>query len=250
MAPEQDDGIAVPGGPSGRPAGAEQRARELLRTASHDLRSPLAAIQLIVQRMERLRRDGGDGAQWTTALERISNVVSRALVQVEEVLSADRLAGGAPASAGARPVDVEEVIEEAITLQREALEAARCAVTVTRRAGLVRAQGSWNRSCLLRIFSNLLQNASKYAPASPIHVELARAGDRLKIAFADRGPGIRATAEATGKYLDDGVAPAGAHGLGIWIVRRGVAELNGRLKIRNAPGMGLAFAIELPGLAA
>ena len=52
----------------------------------------------------------------------------------------------------------------------------------------------------------------------------------------------------TGKYLDDGVAPIGPHGLGIWIVRRGVAELNGSLKIRNAPGMGLAFAIELPGL--
>ena len=54
--------------------------------------------------------------------------------------------------------------------------------------------------------------------------------------------------ETAGKYLDDGLAPTGPHGLGLWIVRRGVAELNGSLKIRNAPGVGLVFAIELPGL--
>lgn len=222
----------------------EQRARELLRIATHDLRSPLAAIQLIVRRVERLLSEGRDGAETAVALSRISEVADRGLAHVEEILRWDD-----PHADDASPgsVDVEEVIQEAITLQREALEASKCAVRVTRKAGLLRAQGSWNRSCLLRVFSNLLQNASKHAPASPIHVELARAGEKLRIAFADRGPGIRSHKEA-GKYLDDSVAPEGAHGLGIWIVRRGVAELNGTMKIRNAPGMGLAFAIELPGL--
>jgi signal transduction histidine kinase len=101
----------------------------------------------------------------------------------------------------------------------------------------------------LRIFSNLLQNASKYAPSALVRVQLARAGDRLRIVFADRGPGLPARpSESVGQYLDDGATPTGPHGLGLWIVRRGVAELNGRMKIRNAPGMGLAFAIELPGL--
>jgi signal transduction histidine kinase len=79
---------------------------------------------------------------------------------------------------------------------------ARCAVTVTRKPGLERAQGAWNRGCLLRIFCNLLQNATKYAPAAPVRVQLARAGDRLRIVFADRGPGISVRAgETAGKYL-------------------------------------------------
>ena len=80
-------------------------------------------------------------------------------------------------------------------MQQEMLERAQCAVTVSRKSGLERAQGAWNRGCLLRIFCNLLQNASKYAPASPIHVQLARTGDRLRIAFADRGPGLRSGSE-------------------------------------------------------
>ncbi len=225
-------------------ADAERRARELVRTATHDLRSPLSAIQLIVRRLEQLRKAGRDGAELAVALSRISEVADRGLAQVERTLNADQPAAG---DAAAAPVDVEEVIEEALTLQRETLKASHSAVRVTRRAGLTRAQGPWSRSCLLRIFSNLLQNASKHAPTSPIYVELARAGDRLRITFADRGPGIASTAPM-GKYVDDGSAPTGNHGLGIWIVRRGVEELNGSMKIRNAPGMGLAFAIELPGL--
>jgi signal transduction histidine kinase len=253
MVPEEEDGYAADRDrePKGE-ADPERRARELLRTASHDLRSPLTAIQLLVQRLARLRQIGSSTdreADWAAALSRLSRVADHALALIEDILNTDRV-GPRPLPArpsGAR-VDVEDVIAEAITLQQELLERAKCAVTVSRKSGLVRAQGAWDRGCLLRIFCNLLQNVSKYAPTSPIHVQLARAGDKLRIAFADRGPGLRSGAEMAGKYLDDGVAPIGAHGLGIWIVRRGVAELNGSLKIRNAPGMGLAFAIELPGL--
>jgi CheY-like chemotaxis protein len=49
----------------------------------------------------------------------------------------------------------------------------------------------------LRIFCNLLQNANKSAPAAPVRVQLARAGDRLRIVFADRGPGISVRAGET-----------------------------------------------------
>jgi two-component system sensor histidine kinase KdpD len=252
MVPEPEDGFAA--GfveSSSSEADPERIARELLRTASHDLRSPLAVIQLLVQRLARLRqtrREDRD-ADWEAILSRLSRVADHALALIEDTLNADRVGPREVSAPGAEPpVDVEEVIAEAITMQQEVLERAQCEVTVSRKSGLDRARGAWNRGCLLRIFCNLLQNASKYAPASPIHVQLARTGDRLRIAFADRGPGLRAGSELAGKYLDDGRAPTGAHGLGIWIVRRGVAELNGSLKIRNAPGMGLAFAIELPGL--
>ena len=252
MVPEEEDGYpATRARESKGETDAERSARELLRTASHDLRSPLTAIQLLAKRLARLRQaeTSGSDADWASTLSRLSRVADHALALIEDILNSDRIGPRQPGARSAEaPVDVEDVIAEAIALQQELLERAKCAVTVSRKSGLDRAQGAWDKGCLLRIFCNLLQNASKYAPASPIHVQLARAGDRLRIAFADRGPGLKSSVELTGKYLDDGVAPIGAHGLGIWIVRRGVAELNGSLKIRNAPGMGLAFAIELPGL--
>jgi len=124
---------------------------------------------------------------------RIAKAANHALTLVEEMLRAGRLDPRNPATvAPESALDVEDVIAEAILLQQEALDQARCAVTVTRKPGLERAQGAWNRGCLLRIFCNLLQNATKYAPAAPVRVQLARAGDRLRIVFADRGPGISA----------------------------------------------------------
>ena len=232
--------------------GSEERARELLRTASHDLRSPVTVIQLLVRRAERRRRAGLEpsNGEWLETLSRIDRAACHALTLIEDMLSAERLSPSpaTPVVPGAA-IDVEDVIAEALLLQQETLTDAKCDVTVTRKHGLERAQGHWNRGCLLRIFSNLLQNASKYAPASPVRVQLARAGDRLRIVFADRGPGISVRDGAyAGRYVDDGAAPTGPHGLGLWIVRRGVAELNGSMKIRSAPGVGLAFAIELPGL--
>jgi two-component system, OmpR family, sensor histidine kinase KdpD len=253
MAPRHEGGPAVFAGEAPRSdASSEQRAINLVRTASHDLRSPLTAIYLLVQRIERRRRAGEEltAPEWMATLSRIARSANHALTLVEDMLSAERLSPSNPAIVSpASTVDVEDVIAEAIVLQQEALDEAKCAVTVTRKAGLERAEGAWNRGCLLRIFSNLLQNATKYAPDAPVRVQLARAGDRLRIVFADRGPGLSIRGgDTAGKYLDDGLAPTGPHGLGLWIVRRGVAELNGSIKIRNAPGVGLAFAIELPGL--
>jgi two-component system, OmpR family, sensor histidine kinase KdpD len=252
MAPELEDVSGfVAGAPSKGQANSEERARELLRTASHDLRSPLTAIQLLVKRIEWRQRAGEEvsSVEWSGTLARIAGAANHALALVEEMLSAARLDPRESTTAPDSPTDVEDVIAEALLIQQETLDEAKCAVTVTRKSGLQRAFGVWNRGCLLRIFSNLFQNASKYAPAAPVRVQLGREGDRLKIVFTDRGPGLPARGvQGAGKYLDDGLAPTGPHGLGLWIVRRGVAELNGIMKIRNAPGMGLAVAIELPGL--
>src|SRR5688572_7295798 len=220
MAPEHD---GEPAAGADSELGSEDRAGELLRTASHDLRSPLTVIQLLVRRAERRRQSGlppPDG-DWLQTLSRIDRVASHALAIIEDVLSVQRLtpAPATPAIPGAA-IDVEDVIAEAVLLQEETLADAKCAVTVTRKRGLDRALGYWDRGCLLRIFSNLLHNASKHAPASPVRVQLARAGDRLRIVFADRGPGMSAR-DGAARYVDDGVVPTGSHGLGLWIVRRG-----------------------------
>ena len=82
MVPEEEDGYAAAlGRESKGEADPERRARELLRTASHDLRSPLTAIQLLAQRLARLRQaeaSGGD-ADWATTLSRLSRVADHAL---------------------------------------------------------------------------------------------------------------------------------------------------------------------------
>jgi signal transduction histidine kinase len=146
------------------------------------------------------------------------------------------------------PVDVESVIQDAIGHQRDALAAARCTVSVHRSRGLDHARGCWDRGYLLRILWNLLRNTARHAPGAPIHITLARRGDRLAIVFADQGLGLPEPRDDANDTVDEIDASAPSHGLGLWIVRRAVERLDGRLRIRNTPGRGVAFDIELPGL--
>jgi len=106
---------------------------------------------------------------------------------------------------------------------------------------------------LMMIGTSLMALTPGYATigiAAPILITLARRGDRLGIRFSDRGPGLpedRGPEQLVPPRR--GVGPrAEIHGLGLWIVRRAVHRLHGRLRIHSRAGAGVTFDIELPGL--
>ena len=226
-------------------------AREMLLCASHDLRSPFAAIRLSAEGLERRWRNGEpiSGTEWASAMIRIRKAADGALRLMEDLLSVERLRErDVPRVSKRTPaalVDVTEVISDAISLQREHLDRAGCEVRVRSGEGLT-ARGQWERGSLLRIFSNLLQNSSRYAPGAPIDITLFRRETRLGIRFADHGPGFTGTRDFTARVLGSG--PTTRHGMGLWIVRRAVAGLGGRLALASDPGSGTTFTIEIPGL--
>ena len=221
--------------------------------AAHDLRTPLAVIKLHVERGLHRRRAGDEpsGAEWAASMSRISRVADGAFGLIDDLLAVGRLHADDPTRSPS-PSDVDGLVQEAIALQSELLDRARCKVTVLRDKNLSEARGPWDRSHLLRVFSNLLRNVARHAPGAPVNITLARRGNRLGIVFADRGPGFPAKADATAASPDDNDRSSAkeSHGLGLWIVHRAVELLNGSLRIRNTPGRGVAFDIELPGLQA
>jgi signal transduction histidine kinase len=230
---------------------AGERLRELMTMAAHDLRTPLASIKLQSDRMGR-RLTAGDtpaNAEWAAAMSAISRSADNAFKLIDDLLAIERLDRHSAAAHSAPPsIDVEHVIEEAIADQMEGLARVGCRVTVIRQKGLVRARGPWDRGFLLRVLNNLLRNVVRHAPGASIRITLARRGAKLGLVVADRGPGLPDdTADPTDKRRKDG-DERGSHGLGLWIVRRAVKRLNGRLRIWNTPGRGVAFDIELPGL--
>jgi signal transduction histidine kinase len=168
---------------------------------------------------------------------------------IEDLLALERLHPRAESATARLTTDVRSVIDEAIASQKEALQRAHCKVTVVYREGLDRTQGHWDRGYLLRLFANLLQNAVRHAPGAPVQIALARRGNRLGIVFADRGPGLTPAVADLGRDQRNDGAELDTHGLGLWIVRRAVQRLGGRLSIHNRPGHGVAFDLELPGLA-
>jgi signal transduction histidine kinase len=230
------------------------RARELMLMAAHDLRGPLTAIKIHADRVNGRWHAGDEpaGAEWSAAIFRICRAADDAFRLIDDLLSfASRQ--GTESLSDTPPTEVERLLEEAIALHRDELEQSGCKVTLFRDKSLPqRACGPWDRGFLLKVFSNLLRNVVRHAPRAPVRILLARRRRRLRIVFADSGPGFppkRVEAAVGAAAANETRSANESHGFGLWIVRRAVECLNGRLRIRSSPGRGVAFDIELPGLA-
>ncbi|HVX96747.1 MAG TPA: HAMP domain-containing sensor histidine kinase [Polyangia bacterium] len=231
-----------------------RRARELLWMAAHDLSAPLAAIRMHLRAKERQHhRQPLTGDDWLVVLSRVERLVENAQAMIDDVLSVERLKQRPPAAPAAGSlVDAEQILASVIAMQSAGLKRAGCSVFVKRRDDLDNVLGRWNPMSLERLFSNLIRNVIRHAPGAPIEVSFANREGYLQIYFADGGPGLpfdhgfdkegRAPAVA---FADSATSEDG-HGLGLWIVYRLVAEMQGEITMQSRAGKGLAFDIRLP----
>jgi two-component system sensor histidine kinase KdpD len=210
----------------------------LLRTMSHDLRTPLTAILTAGAALvegDLSREDRQElGRAIVEEAERLTGLV-------EKLLDLSRLQAGA---AEPRPdwVSVDEILREAAT----ALDSAgdRFALSIDANLPLIRADGAQ----LERAFANLLENAARYSGAERVSVRARVVGDRLMVRVVDRGPGI-APAELTRIFDAFYRGPGGAHtgsGLGLAIVKGFVEANGGRVWAESLPGQGTSFVVALP----
>ena len=102
-----------------------------------------------------------------------------------------------------------------------------------------------------QVLSNLIENAVKYAPAgSLIDVRGEKAGDEIRIAVSDQGPGVRPQDRERVflpfHRLTSGDRPAKGAGLGLAIARRLVEAHGGRIWVEAASSGGARFVMALP----
>lgn len=146
------------------------------------------------------------------------------------------------------PLDVREILEEAVALTRGEIEP-RARVTASYLpAPLVRASPRQ----LGQVFVSLLINAAQALPAgSPdanrvdVELDTSEAG-WARVAIADTGSGIAADAlPHIFEPLYSTKRGAGM-GIGLAIVREIVEGLGGRVSVESEPGRGTLFILELP----
>jgi two-component system sensor histidine kinase KdpD len=101
---------------------------------------------------------------------------------------------------------------------------------------------------LERVLANLIDNALRYAPDSPVRVTAGQVGSRVLIAVIDEGPGIpRGTEEqlfAPFQRLGDHDTSIGV-GLGLSVARGFVEAMGGTISVTDTPGGGLTAEIDL-----
>jgi signal transduction histidine kinase len=106
-----------------------------------------------------------------------------------------------------------------------------------------------NEDDIAEALTNIIENALKYAPGSPIAVTIARTDDRIVVTIADRGPGMTSE-EARNAferfYRGETRGEVSGSGLGLAIAKRGVERARGTIRLHSTPGAGTTFIIELP----
>jgi len=232
-----------------RKAQAEVRARdEFLSVASHELRTPVAALQLQLQTLKRVAERSRDEVPRAVAdrIDSLERQTRRVAVLVGELLDLSRLRLGR-LELRREEVDVSEVAREAVAPFQEDGQGGRA--SPVRLDAPAPAVGLFDRVRLEQVLLNLLANAVKFGEGKPIAVRVEAADGAVRLAVSDQGIGIGSDDHA--RIFDRferavSTQHFGGLGLGLFIVREIVEAHGGTIRVESAPGAGATFTVDLP----
>jgi signal transduction histidine kinase len=219
---------------------------QFLSIASHELKTPLTALQLQLQSLERAL-DLGDAADGRMAqkLRTLTRSSERLGELVNRLLDVSRIGGG-PMALVREEVDLVALCEEVVGRFAEALRQAGSPLRLSA-SGPVR--GRWDRARLDGLLANLVSNAVKFGEGRPIELRLAAEGGRAWVAVQDRGIGIAPDDQARVFERFGRAVPErhyGGFGVGLWVARLVAEAHGGRIEVQSSPGEGATFTLELP----
>lgn len=220
---------------------------EFLSIASHELRTPITALRLGLQRLFRLAR-GGAEPPWKTvaaSLEGIERQGRRLTLLIDGLLDVARLQSHR-IQLDLEEVDLSEVVRDVVAQLEGVLSRTHTPLTVRADTPVV---GHWDRLRLEQVVTNLLDNAIKYGAKSLIEVTVAVEGDSALLTVKDGGIGIppERLPFIFGRF-ERAVSSRnyGGLGLGLYIVRQIVELHGGSIQAESAPGQGSTFTVRLP----
>ena len=221
----------------------ERLRANLLRSISHDLRTPLTSISghasnlmqvdMDPETRQRLYTDIYEDSIWLIDL-------------VENLLSATRIENGQMQLSLSAQV-VEELLQEAVQHMKPRQGGHQILLEPVEDVLLVRADGK----LIVQVVANLIDNALRYTQAdSVIRVAARRQGDQIAITVADNGPGIPAEQrERIFENFYSGAAPRNGGrrglGLGLALCRSILTAHNGSITLEDVPE-GACFTVTLP----
>jgi signal transduction histidine kinase len=212
-----------------------ENLREVSSAVAHDLRTPLTRLR---QKLERTRQSARTQQDFQESMDQaIANTdeilaIFTSLLNLSRIESGMRAASFAPVSLGELLTDVANIYAPLATDQGQTLERElRVAATI---AG--------DRTLLMQLFSNLVENALHHTPpGTRIRIVLEKDGDDVLVEVTDNGPGL--TAEERDKafrrfWRADASRGKPGHGLGLSISGAVTALHGARIQLSDAqPGL-------------
>jgi signal transduction histidine kinase len=222
---------------------------EFLRTAAHEIGTPLTPIRIQVHILRGLLAGPGREEE-RKAVEILGRNLDRLQVLVRGMLESARLQSGR-LGLSVRPFDLAQVVRDVVeTFQEQALQAG-VALDAEGPDGLPVVA---DPDRISQVLYNLLSNAMKFTPAGGrVHVRVAgEPGGRVRVAVEDTGAGFSAEdgARLFQPFTQLHAGPPGRpHGSGLGLyISRGIVEQHGGTLAGASPGPGLgaSFTFVLP----
>jgi two-component system sensor histidine kinase KdpD len=216
----------------------------VLRSVSHDLRSPITAIMTTSE----LLAGSGDALSSAERDELLASIrlqVRRLDRLVSNLLDLSRLEAGA-----ARPLPELWTVDGLVAraLEVPGVDSERVDVVVPHDSPPI----SVDPTQLEHVLVNLLENALKFSgPTDVVEVRAHEIGDEVVVRVIDHGPGVSAQEERQiFEPFNRGASADDERGSGLGLaIARGFANVNGgRLWVESAPGRGSAFAFAFPAV--
>ncbi|HET9594986.1 MAG TPA: PAS domain-containing sensor histidine kinase [Anaeromyxobacteraceae bacterium] len=221
---------------------------EFLSVASHELKTPLTALNLHVDGVLRYASHLAPEALAPALRDKLAAIERqgrRIASLVNDLLDVSRIRAGRMELA-LEEVDLSDVAREVVERVRGEAALAGCELDVWAPPGVV---GRWDRNRLDQVVTNLVSNAIKYGKGKPVAVRVERGAGVARLAVADQGIGIDpAHHELIFQRFERAVSGAefGGMGLGLWITREILRRLEGTARVESRLGHGARFVVELP----
>jgi two-component system sensor histidine kinase KdpD len=224
---------------------SDEMKTAVLRSVSHDLRTPVTAILTAAGTLDPLAPSPEHVGE---VRDLVLDAATRLWLLIEKLLDLSLLQAGRLEPV-LTPCSIEDVLHEAV----EQIQAPSNTFSVSIDRDLPPIDG--DPAQLERAFVNVIENAARYSAGKPVSVRARVVGGRLRVRIVDQGPGIEA-AEHERVFLPfyRSHPPAGAgaepahHGSGLGLaIARGFVEVNGgRIDVESHPGQGTSFVVEFP----
>ena len=234
-----------------------QSMRRAAEDNAHAFKTPIAVIRQSVEPLRRSLPSEDNRCQ------RALTMIEKSVDKLDGLVSSTRRMDEAVADLLAPPrrkVNLSDLVERMANGYTGLLSEQRLHMRSRIETGLVvRA----SEDILETVVENLVENAVSFSPAGgTVHVRLVRSGPWAELTVEDEGPGVDPanlpriferyfSQREPGRGIPEDEAAAGQagaihFGIGLWIVRRNIEAVGGRVIAANRPGGGFSIRTLLP----
>lgn len=214
-----------------RMAAMEAKAFKEVRSLTHDLKTPLTAIQGLISVLQLMVSDQGERA--VAICDRISQAADNMNEMITDIVMQDRR----------QPINLSELLT--YTTAQVSPKQGLCSINLSVEDKNLKVAG--NRVRLARALANILENALQAMSDTGGNIDISIRSlpdHRVRILIADNGPGI--SEEEKRQVFELGFSSRGTSGLGLPFASEVIRNHGGTVNLWSVPGVGTKVVIYLP----